>query len=164
MEHLRGLVGRESTVSATRMPVWIDHSTAERIVTGLQVFFLAVAVDDGSTMIASGMEHVLVWIRAIGCMAVQAGTVEFAVLDEHGLLEIGKVALKESHVTVYLVAGRDAAIGDAPFTEWLLTDVDGKVTITCPAAVFLSADTDSQSSALILFQELVPVIYVEIGV
>ena len=115
-------------------------------------------------MIASGMEHVLVWIRAIGCMAVQTAAIQFAVLDEYGLLEIGKVALEESHVTVYLVAGRDAAIGDAPFAEWLLTDVNGKVAIACPAAVFLSTDTDSQGSAFVLFQELVPVLYVEIGV
>ena len=115
------------------MPVWIDHSTAERIVTGLQVFFLAVAVDDGSTMIASGMEHVLVWIRAIGCMAVQTLFGNVCVLDQRRFVEVRQVALVDTHVAVELIARGYPSVGDAPFAEAVSADVDGEILIMQPS-------------------------------
>ena len=109
------------------------------------------------------MEHVLVRIGLIGGMAVDAHTVYLGIHQHGFLFKSGETALIESHLAVNLITGGNTAIGDAPFAEWIVADVDGEIAIGCPLPIFFGIHRYRELSALVLFQQLVPFVDVEVG-
>ena len=72
VEDLGCLIGRESTIAASWMPVGIDHRAPQSIIAGLQYLITSSCVNHRSAMWTSDVEHVLFWIRAVLCMTVHA--------------------------------------------------------------------------------------------
>ena len=163
MESLTRLIGRESAVFTTGMPVGIDHRTTQLVVAGLQPLALALDLEHRGAMIATDVEDELLRIRLMGTMTVDAHAWHLGVLDDGKLVEVREVALVEAHLTEHLVAWGDTAIGQSPLVEGIRTDAYLKVLILAPLALAQHADSESQLSALVLSRQLVPVVDIEIG-
>ena len=113
-------------------------------------------------MFSTYVEYILVWIGAVGCMAVDALVARLCI-NQHGrLVEIAEVTLVESHLTIYLIAGRYAAVGDAPFLKGILAHMNRELMVLSPFPVFLRTYRYKKLSSLVVFQQLMPVVYIEV--
>ena len=110
------------------------------------------------------MKDILVRIGAIGGMTVDTLVGDLRILYQRCLVEGREVALEESHLAVYLVAGGNATIGDAPLVKRFAADQDVERAILRPLPVFLRTDSDRKLAALVLLQQLVPLVNVEVGI
>ena len=70
------------------MPVGIDHASSERVVLAVQEFVSPVAVEHGSSMLATNVKDILVGICSVGRMAVDAMILRQGVLQYSTLIEI----------------------------------------------------------------------------
>ena len=146
------------------MPIGIDHAASKRVVYGFQELILTIAMYEGGSMTASHMKDILVRIGTIGGMAVDALVRCLGILQQGALVEIGQVALVEAHLAIDLVAGWDAAVGDAPGIEGFVAHHDLEVAIAGPLPLFLCTDGECQRSAFVLLYDLMPLVDVEVGI
>ena len=163
MESLTRLVGGEGAVFPTRMPIGIDHRATQQVVLGLQPLALPVYLEHRCPMITTDVEDELLGIRLIRTVAVDAHAWHLGVLDDGILVEVGQVALVESHLAIDLIAWGDTAIGQSPFVEGVWTDINLEVLVLPPLAFLLDADGEGQLSPFVLGNKLVPVFDIEIS-
>ena len=163
MEALARLVGAVGAVLAGGVPVRIDHRAAQLVVGGLEPFTFAVLLHHGGTMLAAYMEGKLAGVGLVGGMAVVAQTACLRVLDDGRLVKVGKVALVDTHLAVHLVAGSYAAVGKSPFLQFVRTYPDVEVLVLGPFPALLYTYGDREFAALVLCQQVVPLVYLKFG-
>ena len=143
------------------MPVGIDHGAAQKVVLGSQHVALSVHLHQRGTVVAADVEHHAVGVGAVGHVTVHALAQQLGVIDDGRLLEVGKVALIDAHVTEHLVARSDAAIGESPLLQIVLADVHFEVFVLRPLAVLFHTDGKGEFAALISCRQRVPLINIE---
>ena len=162
MEGLEGLVGGEGAIAATRVPIGIDHRSAEKVTLGHEHFIAAVVMNDCGTIGTTDVEDILVWQGAVGGMAVDALTINSRILQEDLLVEVREVALVEAHLAPHLIARSYATIGDGEVYA-VSTDIEREGAVGMPAVGILGRDADAERVASRLSKQLVPVVKIEIG-
>ena len=103
-------------------------------------------------MITAHMKNILVRIRTIRRMTIQTLIRCARILEEFRFFKVTQVSLIKTHLTVHLIAGRYATIGDAPLFQRIFTHIDLEVAILRPLTVFFSTDGKNELSALVLRQ------------
>lgn len=97
-------------------------------------------------------------------MAIEAGPRHGSILQDGRLFEIAQIALIDAHLAVDLIARGDEPVGESPFAEWVVGDLDGEVAVLFPLSALPGIDREGELSSLVGLCELVPVVYVEVGV
>ena len=80
------------------------------------------------------------------------------------LLKSAQLTLEKSHTAVHLITRGNLTIGDTPFVERVGTYSDSEVTVSHPFSVFLSTHAHSQLTAAVEVDQLMPVVYFEVGI
>ena len=152
----------QSHIVALRMPIAIRAGSLRGVRLCLHPSLTTVFLYQRAASLTTHLHRDTVGVRAVGCMAVEATAWHDRLRQDGIFLEGVQVALVDADVAAHLIAWLDAAIGQSPLVEPVLTDEDVKVLILSPFSVLLDADGQGDFSALILFCQFVPVVDVEV--
>ena len=112
-------------------------------------------------MTAANMEDKLLGVGLMGCMAVDTHARHLCILNDGILIEVGQVALIETHLTEHLIARCNATVGKSPFIKGIFTDRHREILILRPLSILQYADSKGKLSTLVLLRQCMPVGYVE---